>query len=377
MAVALSGHDPRRMEPRRWASVATLGLVLAAAWAMPLPALGAQPNQLLSPSVSPRAGTTTTTFVFSVTYEGRDPASSVVATVAGQTVSLALASGTASSGVFSGGSQLPAGIWAVTFIGDAARGNDPTAAGGTVQVAAPTPVPTPIPTPVPPPTPAPTPPPVVVVPAPTPPPPPAGGPGVPAPAATPTPVAAPVDGQEPPAGAPGPGSSGGPLPTSQDAVTGTAGGGLFSAAPSAAPIGGSLASPAVFRGTDWLWSLLLGGLGVIGLVAAWGLLLGARDRRRRQAEQAAFVAAMPGMAPAAEPEQPRAAAVWELDAQLEEERIGTVDFLPLGKEDAVEEPAEALPAAAPPKRVSPRVARLEAARTRRPASTRRRLLEGD
>ena len=324
MAVALSGHDPRRMEPRRWASVATLGLVLAAAWAMPLPALGAQPNQLLSPSVSPRAGTPTTTFVFSVSYEGRDPASSVVATVAGQTVSLALVSGTTSSGLFSGGSQLPAGTW-----------------------------------------------------APTPAPPPAGGPGAPAPASTPTPVAAPTDGQQPPAGAPAPGSSGGSLPPSQDAVTGTAGGGVFSLAPSAAPIGGSLASRAVFRGTDWLWPLLLGGLGMIGLVAAWGLLLGARDRRRRQAEQAAFVAAMPGMAPAAEPEQPRAAAVWELDAQLEEERIGTVDFLPLGKEDAVEEPAEGLLAAAPPKHVSPRVARLEAARTRRPASTRRRPLEGD
>lgn len=377
MALVLGGHDPRGMEPRRWASVATLGLAFAAACAMPGPAWGAQPNQLLSPQVSPRAGTPTTTFVFSVSYEGRDPASSVVATVAGQTVILGLVSGTTSSGVFSGGSQLPAGTWAVTFVADAARGNDPTASGGTVQVAAPTPVPTPIPTPVPPPTPAPTPPPVVVVPAPTPTPPPAGGPGVPAPASTPTPVAAPIDGQEPPAGAPAPGSSGEPVPPAQDAVTGTAGGGVFSAAPSAAPIGGSLVSPEVFRRTDWLWPLLLGGLGVIGLVAAWGLLLGARDRRRRQAEQAALVASMPSMSPAADPEQARTAAVWELDAQLEEETIGTVDFLPLGKDDAVEEPAVVLPAAAPPKRVSPRVARLEAARTRRPASTRRRLLEGD
>ncbi len=371
MALMGGDHDPPVMETRRWASVATLGLLLAALCALPAPLRAAQPNQLASPSVSPGAGTTATTFVFSVRYEGRDPATSVVAIVAGQTVNLALVSGTTSSGVWSGGAQLPAGNWAVNFSAVATRGNDPTTGGGTVQVAAPTPVPTPVP----PPTAAPTPPPVVAPPAPTPPP--AGGPAGAAPA-TPAPLPAPIGGQEPPAGTTASGAPGGPLPSSQDAVAGTAGGGVFSPAPNAVPIGGTGVVSTLPGRMDWLGPVMLGGLGVIALVAAWGLLIGARDRRRRKAEQAALVAAMPHIGPAAaDAEKARAAAVWELDAQLEEETIGTVDFLPLGKDDAAEEAATVLPAAAPAKRVSPRVARLEAARTRRPSSARRRLLEGD
>ena len=370
MALVGRHHDPPGMETRRWASVATLGLLLAALCALPAPMSAAQPNQLTAPSVTPRADTTATTFIFTVSYEGRDPASSVLANVAGQTVSLALVSGTASSGVYSGGAQLPAGNWAVNFSADASRGNDPTTGGGTVQVAAPTPVPTPVP----PPTAPPTPPPVIVVPPPTPPP---GGPTGPTPA-TPTPVPAPIGGQAPPAGSTASEAPGAPLPSSLDAVTGTAGGGVFSPAPSAVPIGGiALVSALEFGRTDWLWPVMLGGLGVIGLVAAWGLLIGIRDRRRQQAEQAALVAAMPSIGPAAaDAEKARVAAVWELDAQLEEERIGTVDFLPLAKDDAIEDAPGVLPAP-PERRVSPRVARLEAARTRRPASARRRLLEGD
>jgi len=366
MALVLGGHDPPLMESRRWASVATLGLLFAAACALPAPSWAAQ-NGLVSPSVSPRTGTPATTFVFSVTYDGRDPASSVVAIVAGQTVSLALVSGTTTSGAYSGASQLAAGTWTVTFSADASRGNDPTAGGGTVQVNAPTPIPTPVPTPVP------TPPPVVVIPAPTPPP--AGGATAP-PQSSPTPLPAPIDGQQPPAGATSSASSAGPLPSSQDAVTGPAGGGVFSAAPS--PVAAGAGSVGVIpSSTDWLWPILVGGVGLIAMVAAWGLIVAARDRRRRQAEQAALAAATPGLVPSADPEQPRAAAVWELDAQLEEEKIGTVDFLPLGKEEAGEEAPAVLTTAPPPKRVSPRVARLEAARSRRPASTRRRLLEGD
>ena len=364
MALLVSGRDPRGMDLRRWASVATLGLVFAAVCALPAQTMAAQPNQLLSPSVSPGAGTPATTFFFSVRYEGRDPATSIVATVGGQTVGLTLVSGTTSSGTYSGASQLPAGTWTVTFIADAERGNDPVAAGGTVQVVAPTPVPTPIPPP-----PAATPPPVVVVPAPTAPP--AGQ--TPAPAGQ-TPAPAPSGAQASPADGTSPGSSGTPL--ASEAVPGTAGGGAFSAAPSAAPDGAGPISPQGFRGTEWLWPLLLGGLALIGLVGAWGLLLGARDRRRRQAEQAALVAAMPSTVLAADPERARAPAVWELDAQLEEERIGTVDFLPLGKEEATAEAPSVLATAFPEKRVSPRVARLEAARTIRPASSRRQLLEG-
>lgn len=374
MAPLAVRHDPRGMEPRRWASVATLGLLFAAVCALPAPMWAVPPNQLAAPSVTPRAGTTATTFVFSVTYDGRDPASSVAAIVAGQTVNLTLVSGTTSNGVWSGGAQLPAGNWAVNFSAVATRGNDPTTAGGTVQVAAPAPVPTPVPTPVPPPTAAPTPPPLIVAPPPTPPP---GGPTAPAPA-TPTPVAAPAGAQPPPAGASASAAPGEALPSSQDAVAGPAGGGVFSPAPNAVPIGGTGLISMLPGRTDWLGPVMVGGLGVIGLVAAWGLLIGARDRRRRQAEQAALVAAMPSIGPtAADAKKARAAAVWELDAQLEEERIGTVDFLPIGKDEAAEEAPAILPAAPPAKRVSPRVARLEAARTRRPASTRRQLLEGD
>ena len=358
MALPGPAHDPRAMERRRWASVATLGLLFGALYSVPAQTWAAQPNSLLSPSVSPAAGTTATIFAFSVRYEGRDPALSIVATVGGQTVALGLVSGTTTSGAYSGASALPAGTWTVTFIADAERGNDPVVAGGTVQVVAPTPVPTPIPPP-----PAPTPPPVVVVPAPT------------APPAGQTPAPAPSGAQASPADGSSPGSSGTPLPS--EAIPGAAGGGVFSAAPSAAPDGAGPISPRPFRGTDWLWPLLLGGLVLIGLVGAWGLLLGARDRRRREAEQAALVAAMPSTVLAADPERARTPAVWELDAQLEEERIGTVDFLPLGKDDASEAAPAAVATASPPKRLSPRLARLEAARTRHPASARRHLLEGD
>lgn len=150
-------------------------------------------------------------------------------------------------------------------------------------------------------------------------------------------------------------------------------GAVFSAVPSAAAGAVSSRLPGAFRATDAVLPILLGGLGVIGLVAAWGLLLGARDRRRRQAEQAALIAAQPSRDPVGDAEQaPRAPAIWELDAQLEEETIGTVDFLPVESDEAVGSSPAAVPAA-PPKRVSPRAARIEAARTKRPASTRRSL----
>jgi hypothetical protein len=145
-----------------------------------------------------------------------------------------------------------------------------------------------------------------------------------------------------------------------------------------APAGAGLVSGGAFGDTDWVWRLMLGGLGLIGLVGLWGLLLGARDRRRRRAEQSALVAAMAGTVPAAvDDRQPRAPAVWELDAQLEEERIGTVDFLPVAADEPPEE-APVAPAPDPsPKRVNPRSARIEAARTHRPPSRRRQILEGE
>lgn len=362
MALVLGGHDPPDMEPRRWACLATLGLLLAAACGLPAQTWAAQPNQLLAPAVSPRVGTPATTFAFSVSYEGRDPASAVVAIVAGQTVNLVLVSGTTTSGAFRGESQLPAGIWTVTFRADAERGNDPTADGGTVQVDAPTPIPTP--------SPAPTLPPAIVSPAPTPLP---AGPIASMPA-TQAPSPAQIDSQPAPAGATSPGSSTAPALHSQ-AVVGTAGGGVFSAAPSAATAGVSSRRPEAPGATDGLWTILLGGLGVIGVVAAWGLLLGARDRRRQQAEAAALISSEANrVTPGADQEQAHASAVWELDAQLEDAAIGTVDYLPLENGEAIGRPPADLPTAPPPKRVNPRAARIEAARSHRPASARRSLL---
>lgn len=365
MALVLGGHDPPDMEPRRWACLATLGLLLAAACGLPAQTWAAQPNQLLAPAVSPRVGTPATTFAFSVSYEGRDPASAVVAIVAGQTVNLVLVSGTTTSGAFRGESQLPAGIWTVTFRADAERGNDPTADGGTVQVDAPTPIPTP--------SPAPTLPPAIVSPAPTPLP---AGPIASMPA-TQAPSPAQIDSQPAPEGGASSGSSAAPpAPSSNEALVGAPEGAVFSAVPSAAAGAVSSRLPGAFRATDAVLPILLGGLGVIGLVAAWGLLIGARDRRRRQAEQAALIAAQPSRIPVSHTEQAaRAPAIWELDAQLEEETIGTVDFLPQESAEAQDTPAADV-AAAPPKRVSPRAARLEAARSKRPASARRSLPDG-
>jgi hypothetical protein len=363
MALLLGGHDPPDMEPRRWASVATLGLLLAGSAALPAQTWAAQPNQLVAPTVSPRGGTTATSFVFSVTYEARDPALSVVAIVGGQTVGLALVSGTTTSGTYRGESQLPAGSWTVTFSADAERGNDPTAPGGTVQVDVPTPTPTPIP--------APTAPPAIATPAPTPPP---AGPIAP-PAATPTPLPGATDSQPPDNEATEPGSSTAPVPSLLEEHVGTPGGAVFSSLPSPAAGAIGSTSPDGPRASSAVMPIMVGGLGLIAVVAASGLWLGAR-RRRQQPEAAAPSPTEAGPIAPVDKGGPRPSAVWELDAQLEDATIGTVDYLPLDDVEAVGEPPADLAAAPPPKRVSPRVARLEAARSKRPASTRRSIVDG-
>ena len=365
MALVLRAHDPPGMEPRRWASFATLGLIVAVSAALPAQSWAAQPNQLAAPSVSPRVGTPATSFVFSVNYEARDPAASVVAIVGGQTVGLALVSGSTTSGTYSGASELPAGTWTVTFSADAERGNDPTTPGGTVQVDAPTPVPTPIPAPTAPPPPAPT-------PAPTPLP---VGPIAPT-APTPAPVPGAI-GTPPPDGASDPGSSSAPAPSALEEHAGTPGGAVFSLLPSAeaaaGPIGATV--PEDPRTSNAALPLLVAGLGLIALVAASGLWLGARRRRREPAEAAITTSEVAPVLPP-DHEGPRPPAIWELDAQLEDATIGTVDYLPLDTAESVPDPPADLPAAPPPKRVSPRVARLEAARTKRPSSARRTLVDG-
>lgn len=119
--------------------------------------------------------------------------------------------------------------------------------------------------------------------------------------------------------------------------------------------------------------VMLGGVGMIGLLAvAWVLLAD----RRRQEEDAAPVAVAPTSGTAAAEREPeRARAVWELDAQLEEAPVGTVEYLPLENGEAVGTPPEGLSPAAGPKRVNPRKARMEEAKARRPSPNRRSVVD--
>ena len=195
---------PDRVAPTLWRLAATLCAALVALGAVlvsPAPAMA--DNTLSGGDVSPGSGTTTTVFFFSVVYASTpDRVPTIVAEVAGLTIPMALASGTAANGTYEGTRSLPAGTWSVTFRATA-QGNDPTTGGGSVIVtAAPTPQPTPAPptptpppptpaptgAPTPPPTPTPTPLPPGVTPAPTPVPTPLP-PGVtPAPTPAPTPL---------------------------------------------------------------------------------------------------------------------------------------------------------------------------------------------
>lgn len=114
--------------------------VVAASLGAP-PTVSAAPNELHDPAATPGSGTTSTVFTFSVRYEGRFEATSVVAAVAGRTLPLTLSSGSRSSGTWTGASTLPAGTWPVTFSATAAQGPTATAVGPTLSVASPTPVP--------------------------------------------------------------------------------------------------------------------------------------------------------------------------------------------------------------------------------------------
>lgn len=122
--------------------------ILAALLGAPSVALAAAPNTLAAPAVAPPAGSTATTFGFSVSYHssGGNPAGSVSASVAGRTLSMSLAAGTPVSGTWTAASVLPAGAWRVTFRAFPSRGPQPTLEGPTVSVfpvASTTPAPTP------------------------------------------------------------------------------------------------------------------------------------------------------------------------------------------------------------------------------------------
>lgn len=142
-------------------------------------------NELSAAQAGPASGTTATTFTFTVTYDGRFPATSVTASVAGRTLAMSRVAGSLSSGTWSASSTLPAGTWPVTFAAVPERGNSASLAGPTVTVAAVTPPPAATPTPAPKATPAPVPAPVPTS-VPTPEVPPGGSTGLPV---TPPPTA--------------------------------------------------------------------------------------------------------------------------------------------------------------------------------------------
>jgi hypothetical protein len=130
-------------------------LVLAAAAAALLGAPSAAfaaSTSLGSATVSPGSGTTDTTFVFTVSFDGagKFSATSVTVSVAGRTLPMSRVSGTALLGVYRAASTLPAGTWSVTFNATVAQGPSASLAGPTVRVIVPaTPMPTLAPTPVP------------------------------------------------------------------------------------------------------------------------------------------------------------------------------------------------------------------------------------
>ena len=321
---------------RRFAfGAALLGAALASA-----PVTQAAGNALDSASVSPGSGTTATNFTFSVHYlsrRGHAP-TSVSASAGGKTVALKLATGTATDGVYRGVGRLPVGSWSVTFAAAVGAGKSPSRTGPTITVAAaPTPTPRPTPKPTPKPTPRP------VAPAPVPPVAPAAPPAPPAP-----PPAAPAIVAPPPAAAPV--ASAAPKPPTVTVKK--------KSSPSAHPAATSAPVPALDESMtqQQLSNLMLGGVGVIGLVAAfWFLVVG---RRREELPQEAAAEVVPAVAPG----PPPAPAPWAADTQLDDEPIGTVDYLPLGGGEAIGTPPPRQPRE---RRTNPHAARIQAARQSR------------
>lgn len=91
-------------------------------------------NTLLGAEVTPTSGTTATSFVFTVRYEGRFAATRVEATAGPTAVALVRISGTALDGAWRGSSHVPAGTWPVTFAAVALQGSAPSLAGPTLTV---------------------------------------------------------------------------------------------------------------------------------------------------------------------------------------------------------------------------------------------------
>jgi hypothetical protein len=222
-------------------------LAVTLLFALALPAHGA-PNTLSNAKASPPSGTTATTFIFTVDYEGA--AASVTLSIADRTVPMTVISGTSSNGTFGGSTRLPVGSWQVTFRA-VAQGRDHGLSGPTVTVTSTaTPRPTTALTPTPPPTPIPTqaPPPITATPL--------------APTATPSPADVGVPDAS--------GFIGGFIVTPPPTSTST---------PDAAP---ALEGPGV---GDEMWTLVTGGLIALSALAFLGMVGILRRRRPEPVDQ--------------------------------------------------------------------------------------------
>ncbi|HEX6656147.1 MAG TPA: hypothetical protein VF153_08060 [Candidatus Limnocylindria bacterium] len=127
-------------------SLVLLAMLAALVWT-PSSVSAAQPNQLSSGDALPVVGDSPTSFVLSVQYAstGSNAAQTVTAMVAGQTIPLALLSGSALDGIWGATVTLPEGVWIVTFNATTAGGPQPPPTYSEVTVNAPASSPAPAP----------------------------------------------------------------------------------------------------------------------------------------------------------------------------------------------------------------------------------------
>jgi len=232
---------------RRWLCAPLLAVTLCFALAVAAPVQAAR-NTLSNPTVSPPSGIPSTTFTYTVQYEGA-PAS-VAASVADRTIPMSVVSGSSSNGTFAMSTTLPVGSWQVTFK-SVALGKDDTLVGPTVTVTsgatprptiAPTPTPAATQPPAPTPIPTPQPPPITATPLPP----------TPLPSLTPSPVVSP-------------------------GASGFIGGFIRTPPPTSTPD----AAPAVEGpgAGDEMWTLVMGGLIALSALALLGMVGILRARR--------------------------------------------------------------------------------------------------
>jgi hypothetical protein len=299
------------------AAALSLGLLLARG----TPSSAAPGNVLSNGAVAPLAGTTTTTFAFTVHYasaHGNAP-TSVTAVAGSVVVAMSLVAGPPADGDYRGTALLPEGSWAVTFQATA-KGFDPTLAGPTVVVTQvpPPPPPTPVPTPV-----------ATPVPTPRPTPGATSQPTQPAQTARPSPPPA-----DPTPLAPTPLASATAVATASAVPSATARASGFVGGVVATPRPSQSGAPSIGGPRDerrgQLTTVIVGTALAVGVLAILGVIALWRRRREPVTAVDARIALLPPEARAAPTEEQAAArrrADWE-DYNLENQPIGTVEYEP-------------------------------------------------